>query len=51
MATNMFARKLSEAAIGNIEWNDFITRPGISYDSDKKVYVIDPLAFKRSFNQ
>lgn len=56
IATNLFARKLSEAAIADNRWQDFISKSGIyldSYDENKKVwkYKVDPIEFERNFNQ
>ena len=51
IATNLFMRELSKAAVSPDRWNVFIQREGITYDTNRKIYVVDPLKFKRNLNQ
>ncbi|OGW75607.1 MAG: hypothetical protein A2Z72_08630 [Omnitrophica bacterium RBG_13_46_9] len=47
-ATSYFVKKLSEAAIDDNLWNEFILSPGITYDEDRHIYVVDPIKFEEA---
>lgn len=45
-ATNFFMRELSKAAVDGFWLDAFASREGIEYDSNRGVYVVNPLVYE-----